>query len=168
MALSVFAVAAAAVLVSGRRRAWPVSAVSAHLPLALFAGPAFVLPVALAAGFAVRPAFALERWATYSFAELAAERDRSRQRYLEFLRRHALSAGIYVLAAGTDDPQQPHREDELYFVIEGRARFGANGESRHVGPGCLIYVPAGLPHRFTDIEADLSVLVVFAPAETSL
>ena len=53
------------------------------------------------------------------------ERARAAQgkRYLEFLRVPAMSAGVYVLPQGGTDPQKPHREDELYYVIRGRARM---------------------------------------------
>ena len=86
--------------------------------------------------------------------------------YLEFLRRDSMSAGLYVLEAGAEDPQQPHREDELYYVIEGRAVLEVDGDQRPVQPGSLIFVAAGVAHRFHSIASKLSVLVVFAPAET--
>ena len=43
--------------------------------------------------------------------------------YLEFLRMPATSAGVYVLPKGGTDPQKPHHEDELYYVVRGRARM---------------------------------------------
>lgn len=85
--------------------------------------------------------------------------------YLEFLRAETMSAGIYHIPAGTEDPQQPHTEDEVYFVIEGHASIQVEGESESIGPGSIIYVKARQEHRFFDIEDDLSVLVIFAPAE---
>lgn len=86
--------------------------------------------------------------------------------YLEFLRAPALSTGVYVLAAGATDEQKPHAEDEVYLVLAGHATFESGEAAIPVGPGTLLYVPAREPHRFLDIEEDLSVLVVFAPAET--
>jgi mannose-6-phosphate isomerase-like protein (cupin superfamily) len=86
--------------------------------------------------------------------------------YREFLRVPAMSAGVYVLAAGASDPQQPHAEDELYVVLAGRAVIHVGQESHPVGPGSLVYVPAELPHRFADITEDLRVAVVFAPPES--
>jgi mannose-6-phosphate isomerase-like protein (cupin superfamily) len=87
--------------------------------------------------------------------------------WLEFVRSPDLSAGIYELAAGERDPQSPHTEDELYHVISGRATVRVDEEDRIVGPGSLVFVPAGLPHRFHAIEEDLTILVVFGPAERS-
>lgn len=86
--------------------------------------------------------------------------------YEEFLRTPSMSAGLYELAAGGTDPQQPHTEDELYHVTAGRATFECDGERRTVGPGDTIFVAARAPHRFIDITEDLVVLVVFAPAES--
>ncbi len=41
-----------------------------------------------------------------------------------------------------------------------------HGEVKPVRAGSILFVPAGIPHRFERIEDDLRVLVVFAPAET--
>ena len=79
----------------------------------------------------------------------------------------ALSAGVYELAAGAEDPQQPHTEDEVYVVLRGQARATVGGEIVNVTPGSFLYVPAGVPHRFHDIDRDLTVLVMFAPPEGS-
>jgi len=92
---------------------------------------------------------------------------RPRERYLEFLRVPALSAGLYVLGAGDTDPQRPHGEDEIYYVTSGRGMIRVGTEDRPVEPGTIVYVPPRVEHRFHSIEEELRVLVVFAPAETS-
>lgn len=103
----------------------------------------------------------------FELEQVAAERERLGRRYHEFLRVPALSVGLYVLGAGTEDPQQPHTEDEIYHVVQGRATIRVADEDRPVGPGSVIYVAAGIPHRFHTIEEDLEILVVFAPAQRS-
>jgi mannose-6-phosphate isomerase-like protein (cupin superfamily) len=85
--------------------------------------------------------------------------------YLEFLRVPAMSAGLYVLPAGGADPQKPHREDEMYYVVRGRARIEIGSENAGVRAGTVIFVEAGVEHRFYNIEEELEVLVFFAPAE---
>jgi mannose-6-phosphate isomerase-like protein (cupin superfamily) len=87
--------------------------------------------------------------------------------YAEQLRVPDLSVGTYSIPAGGTDGQSPHTEDEIYVVTAGRATIQAGGERAPVGPGSVIYVPAGEQHRFTDITADLALLVFFAPAEES-
>lgn len=104
----------------------------------------------------------------FEIEQLRADRARSHKAYLEFLRVPALSAGLYELPAGGVDPQQPHTEDELYYIVAGRGRIMVAGESRPVGPGSLVYVRANDEHRFHDIAEDLSILVFFAPAEYAL
>ena len=88
--------------------------------------------------------------------------------WLEFLREPALSMGVYYLKAGQPDLQKPHSEDEVYYVVSGRAGFKCEGQIHEVGVGTLIYVERGVEHRFVDIAEDLTALVFFAPAEKSL
>jgi quercetin dioxygenase-like cupin family protein len=99
-------------------------------------------------------------------AEIEEQRARSGKPYREFLRVPAMSAGLYLLAAGGIDHQKPHREDEIYYVVRGRARFQAGPEDREVSSGSVIFVAAEVGHRFYDITEELAVLVLFAPAET--
>ncbi len=76
----------------------------------------------------------------------------------------ALSVGTYCIPAGGQDTQTPHTEDEVYVVTAGRARITTPGRSAEVGPGSVIFVPAGEEHRFADVTEDLALLVVFGPA----
>ena len=97
---------------------------------------------------------------------LAAHRDAGRP-YLEFLRARSLSAGLYVLGAGAVDVQTPHGEDEVYLVIAGGSLFTAGEETREVRAGDVLFVAAGVPHRFHDISEELRIIVLFAPPEGS-
>jgi len=102
-----------------------------------------------------------------TLTEALARRDAAGDPWHELLRFPDLSAGIYVLAAGAVDRQSPHTEDEVYVVLSGRARFTAGGETRDIGPGDTLFVPAREPHRFHDIAEELRLVVVFGPAEGS-
>jgi mannose-6-phosphate isomerase-like protein (cupin superfamily) len=97
--------------------------------------------------------------------DLEDERGKSGKSYFEFLRVPAMSAGVYVLPKGGTDPQKPHREDEMYCVVRGRARMQIGSDHAEVRRGSVIFVEADLEHRFYDIEEELEVLVFFAPAE---
>jgi len=105
--------------------------------------------------------------AFFNISDLSGQRGKTGKRYLEFLRIPAMSAGVYALPAGGVDPQKPHTEDELYYVASGRARMRVGSEERGVSAGSLIFVAAGVEHRFYDIAEELAVLVFFAPAESS-
>lgn len=102
----------------------------------------------------------------FNAQELEAQRSACGELYREFLRVPAMSAGLYVLPAGATDPQRPHREDEMYYVLRGRARFRAAHEDWEVTAGSVLFVAAEVEHRFYDIAEELAVLVFFAPAES--
>jgi mannose-6-phosphate isomerase-like protein (cupin superfamily) len=104
----------------------------------------------------------------YELAQLISQRETSNRLYLEFLKAPDLSMGLYVLPAGGADPQSPHTEDEVYYVLSGRAQILVADENRAVQAGSIVYVEKNVAHRFHSIEEDLTVLVFFAPAEYSM
>jgi mannose-6-phosphate isomerase-like protein (cupin superfamily) len=102
----------------------------------------------------------------FQIDELEQQRRQAGKSYLEFLRIPAMSAGVYALAAGSTDAQKPHKEDEMYYIVRGRARMRAGSEDRTVSAGAVIFVAAKVEHRFYDITEELVILVFFAPAES--
>jgi mannose-6-phosphate isomerase-like protein (cupin superfamily) len=86
--------------------------------------------------------------------------------YQEFLRVPTMSMGVYVLTVGAKDQQSPHKEDEIYYVIRGKAKMRLGREERTVTQGDVIFVDKNLEHRFSDVVKELVLLVVFAPAES--
>ena len=108
-------------------------------------------------------------WKIFELGKLGAQREQLGTPYMEFLRVPNLSCGIYTLDAGAKDLQAPHDEDEVYYVIKGRARMQLDGKEQPVGPGTVLYVAATAEHSFFEIEEELTVLVFFAsggPPET--
>ena len=103
----------------------------------------------------------------YELAQLIFQRKSSNKLYLEFLKVPDLSMGLYVLPAGGTDPQSPHTEDEVYYVVSGRAKIMVADENREVQAGSIMYVEKNVAHHFHSIEEELTVLVFFAPAEYS-
>ena len=71
-----------------------------------------------------------------------------------------LEVGVYVLVAPEPDRQQPHEDDEVYVVLEGRGTLEVEGESFEVTEGRALFVPAHAEHGFTGYES-LSLLVIF-------
>jgi mannose-6-phosphate isomerase-like protein (cupin superfamily) len=84
--------------------------------------------------------------------------------WVEHLRVPDLSVGTYCIPADGFDNQSPHTEDEIYVVTAGRARIVTPDSAAEVGPGSVIFVPAGEEHRFDEVTEDLALLVVFGPA----
>lgn len=108
----------------------------------------------------------------YDIEELLRQREGKARPYHEFLRVPTMSCGVYVLPAGALDGQKPHVEDEIYYVISGAANMqirASDGkiEDREVAAGDIIFVEARREHAFHDITEDLTVLVFFAPAEST-
>ena len=88
--------------------------------------------------------------------------------YLEFLNVPALSCGLYSLAAGSKDMQAPHLEDEVYVVVEGRARLRIADKEHEISQGTILFVRATADHSFFDIEEDLVVLTFFGTSDQPL
>lgn len=101
----------------------------------------------------------------FEISEIMAQQQQSGKLYLEFLRVPSLSLGLYALPAGGIDPQKPHTEDEVYYVVSGQGAVRVGQEDREVKSGSLVFVKAGVEHRFHSITEDLNLLVFFAPAE---
>jgi mannose-6-phosphate isomerase-like protein (cupin superfamily) len=71
------------------------------------------------------------------------------------------SLEVEIYSPSGVDPQQPHDRDEVYVVISGTGFF-VNGEERNVfNPGDLLFVPAGVVHRFEDFSDDFATWVMF-------
>jgi mannose-6-phosphate isomerase-like protein (cupin superfamily) len=94
-------------------------------------------------------------------------RDAEGHGYIDFLASDRLSVGLAIWPEATADRQRPHLEDEVYYVISGRGTIRVAGEDRPVQPGSLVFVAAGVEHRFHSIEEDLRVLVFWAPPHSA-
>lgn len=101
----------------------------------------------------------------FSLADVQSLRAQDNTPYHEFLHVSAMSAGVYELGVGDEDGQQPHTEDELYYIVSGKATLLVGAENVPVEAGSMVYVPARVIHRFHTIIEALTILVFFAPAE---
>ena len=97
----------------------------------------------------------------FDLAELVEKCEGRDAPYLEFLRVPTLSCGIYQLSAGAEDLQAAHDEDEVYFVLKGKAQIVQGGEKNPIARGSILFIPAESKHQFVEIEEDLSLLVFF-------
>jgi len=102
----------------------------------------------------------------FTIEQLLAKQAAGGELYHEFLRHPSLSLGLYVLPAGGVDPQQPHNEDEVYYIVSGQGQIDVGDETQPVQSGSLVFVAAHVPHKFHSITKELKILVFFAPAET--
>ena len=95
--------------------------------------------------------------------ELFAGLDPGGHDFAEFFRSSTLSLTVARWPAGSVDGQEPHTEDEVYYVVSGRARLSVAEEDVAVGAGSIAYVAAGAEHRFHDIQEDLEAIIFWAP-----
>ncbi len=106
-----------------------------------------------------------DTWQVFDMAELRSKLTNAPVEYREFLRVPALSCGLYRLAAGSKDMQSPHDEDEIYYVLEGRAKMRLGDKEHIVEAGSLLYVGSTEAHSFFEIEQDMTLLVFFASGQ---
>ena len=104
-------------------------------------------------------------WLIFNAEELMSKVAGSEARIFEFLRVPSLSVSIYRLPAGSRDMQAPHMEDEVYYVVEGRAWLKVEDRVHEIKPGSVLYVRATAAHSFFDIEEDLTVLAFFGSSQ---
>jgi mannose-6-phosphate isomerase-like protein (cupin superfamily) len=98
----------------------------------------------------------------FELSELASQLEKHGGYFLDFLRVRNLQAGIIVLHPDEQDTQEPHSEDELYYVISGDGWMEMGSKKIKVREGSIIFVPAGLTHKFYGNKVDLVILYVFA------
>jgi mannose-6-phosphate isomerase-like protein (cupin superfamily) len=99
----------------------------------------------------------------YTLSDLVKRQEASGSTFYEPVDTPDITVGLYALDAGAVDDQDPHTEDEVYVILEGRARMTVGDETCDVGPGDTVFVPAGTPHLYHDITEDLRIVYVFAP-----
>jgi mannose-6-phosphate isomerase-like protein (cupin superfamily) len=103
-----------------------------------------------------------QAWQIFDLGKLEGTFKDKPVEYLEFLNVPTLTCGLYHLARGSRDMQSPHDDDEMYYVLRGRARLSIGDETREVSAGSLLYVRATEDHSFFEIEEDMTLLVFFA------
>ncbi len=59
------------------------------------------------------------------------------------------------------DKQQPHERDEVYVITSGNGTFDYAGRKMSVKSGDLLFVPAGVEHRFENFTDDFATWVLF-------
>ena len=107
---------------------------------------------------------AADDWQIFQLDELNRKFSDKQVEYQEFLKVPNLSCGLYRLKAGSKDMQGPHEDDEVYYVLEGKARLRTDGQEHDIGPGSVLYIRATSIHSFFEIDEDMTLLVFFASA----
>jgi mannose-6-phosphate isomerase-like protein (cupin superfamily) len=106
-------------------------------------------------------------WKVFKIDELLTRVEGTEPCFLEYLRMPGLSSAVYHLPVGAKDMQAPHLEDEIYFVISGKANLRIGDDEKDVGPGSILYVRATEDHSFFNITEDLTLLAFFGKSDLS-
>ena len=80
--------------------------------------------------------------------------------FAELMRRGTMSVELFA-PQGTDT-QEPHKQDELYIILTGRAEFVKAGQRVNCAAGDVLFVEAGTVHRFERFSDDFQTFVIFA------
>ena len=99
---------------------------------------------------------------TFELHDLVSQLEKEGGYFLDFLKVRNLEAGIIVLHPGEKDTQEPHSADELYYVIEGAGFIELGRAKQPVKKGSIVFVPAGMRHKFYGNKQDLVILYMFA------
>ena len=119
----------------------------------------FFLPLVAAQG---------QDWKFFETEQIHQKRVESGRNYYPFLNESSFAMGLYELNAKVIDNQPVHDEDEVYFIVSGKAKLVAGDSTFDVAAGSIAFVRAGISHRFVEIEEDFSALVIFTktPSKT--
>jgi mannose-6-phosphate isomerase-like protein (cupin superfamily) len=79
--------------------------------------------------------------------------------FVVLFKRGEFSVELYA-PKGTD-AQEPHDQDEAYIVAAGSGVFRRGDERVPFRQGDLLFVAAGIPHRFEEFTADFQTWVMF-------
>lgn len=79
--------------------------------------------------------------------------------FIDAMNHHSMSVELFQPEG--EDVQQPHDQDELYVVVAGRAVFERDGEHVECASGDVLFVPAGMRHRFHEMEDEFATWVIF-------
>lgn len=75
------------------------------------------------------------------------------------------SMSIEYFAPKKADTQTPHKQDEIYVIISGTATFYRDGERTSCKKNDVLFVPAGMEHRFESFSEDFATWVIFYGAD---
>lgn len=82
-----------------------------------------------------------------------------------FINRESLAAGILVLQSGQKDPQEPHENDEVYFILKGDGFLKINKKDYSVSKNKLYFVAKNTDHFFHGNKTEIVALYFFGGSD---
>jgi mannose-6-phosphate isomerase-like protein (cupin superfamily) len=101
----------------------------------------------------------MEKFALSVEDAIAALKNETNKKFTVLLQHGSMQ--IEYFAPKNIDTQSPHLQDEIYVIASGNSEFYRNGESINCKTGDVIFVPAGMEHRFKNFTSDFATWVIF-------
>jgi quercetin dioxygenase-like cupin family protein len=90
--------------------------------------------------------------------------DATRAGKVELARGHAMFLGLNCFETGQSQAVHTHDgADKFYLLLSGRASMVVGEETREVGPGQVVWAPAGVPHGVARAHERTVMLVGMSP-----
>jgi mannose-6-phosphate isomerase-like protein (cupin superfamily) len=96
----------------------------------------------------------------FSIADAVKQLQKETDKKFTVVMQHG-SMQIEYFAPDKIDTQTPHTKDEIYVITSGSSSFYRNGETISCKTGDIIFVPAGMEHRFINFSDDFATWVIF-------
>jgi quercetin dioxygenase-like cupin family protein len=71
----------------------------------------------------------------------------------------------FIMGEGGGMPRHTNSVEHEQFVLRGRARITIGDREHEVGPGSVLYIPAGSPHDYQVLEAPFEFLCMVPNSE---
>jgi mannose-6-phosphate isomerase-like protein (cupin superfamily) len=95
-----------------------------------------------------------------TLAEAISKLNHDSEHPFAVLLKHGTLQVEYFVPRGIDT-QSAHEQDELYIIASGHSDFYRNGEVIKCQKGDVLFVPAGMEHRFQHFSNDFATYVIF-------
>jgi len=99
-------------------------------------------------------------WLKTSLAEAVKRLPGPQQENVVTLFEHG-SLVVKLYAPRGRDSQTPHSRDEVYVIAQGAGEFVCEGVRQSFVPHDVLFVPAGIEHRFENFSEDFAAWVFF-------
>lgn len=101
--------------------------------------------------------------ATKNYLQLASQNDAFRRTVVTG--EHA-QVVLMTIQPGDDIGEETHGGDQILFFVEGEGDAVLEGNAEPVGPGDMVFVPAGTLHNFVNTgSGPLRLVTTYAPPE---
>ena len=78
-----------------------------------------------------------------------------------FINRNSLAVGVLSLQPGEEDTQEPHENDEVYFILNGNGFLKINDKDYAISKNRVYFVAKNIEHYFHGNSKEIVALYFF-------